>query len=146
MDYSEKIFEMLGVKPYEEFKINLYPQFEYRINSSLIVEIHEDTWHISNFVNLRNILLGEYKIIKIFKPTNEEQLVIDYARLCGYNWITKDQDKKCFTYKLKPLKREREWQSNFSDYTPALELGYSLSFLSWEDKEPYYIGDDKNVE
>ena len=77
MNYSEKVFEMLGVKPYEEFKVNLYPQFEYRINSSLIVEIHEDTWHISSFVNLRNILLGEYKIIKILKPTKDAPLVFD---------------------------------------------------------------------
>lgn len=146
MNYSEKIFEILGVKPYEEFKIDIYPKFEYRINSSLIVEIHEDTWHVSNYVTLRSILLGDYKIIKIPKPTKEEQLVIEYARLCGYNWIAKDKNGRCFTYKLKPLKIEREWQSDFSEDTPPLELGYNLSFLSWEDKEPYYIGDDTNVD
>ena len=141
---------MLGVKPYEEFKIdNAKDLYTYRITNDLRIEVKVNKiapWKLSNFTHIRPILLGEYKIIKISKPTKEEQLVIDYARLCGYNWIAKDQDERCFIYKLKPLKREREWQSAFSDYTPALELGYSLSFLSWGDEEPYYIGDDKNKE
>ena len=150
MNYSEKIFEVLGVEPYKEFKLdNAKDLYTYRITNDLRIEVKVNKfvpWTLSNFIHIRSILLGEHKIIKILKPTKEEQLVIDYARLCGYNWIAKDKDGRCFAYELKPLKIEREWQSDFSDYTPALEIGYNLSFLSWEDKEPYYIGGDKNVD
>lgn len=153
MNYSEEIFKMLGVKPYEEFKLDFenksYQSYLYRITNDLRIEVKVNTmtsWKLSTFISIRLILSGERKIIKILKPTKEEQLVIDYARLCGYNWIAKDKDERCFTYKLKPLKIEIAWDSDFSDYTPALELGYNLSFLSWKDNEPYYIGDDKNVD
>lgn len=71
MNYSEKIFEMLGVKPYEEFYIKNKYQFHnpYRINANLEIEICGEPCLISDHVNLRNILLGEYKIIKIPKLT-----------------------------------------------------------------------------
>ena len=148
MDYSEKIFEMLGVKPYEEFKIdNTKDLYTYRITNDLRIEVkvNEFTpWTLSNFIYIRPILLGEYKIIKISKPTKEEQLVIDYAKLLGYNWIAKDMDGNCYAYDTKPIKilEDEMWGNDDS----STNLEYNLSFLSWKDDEPYYIGDDKNVE
>ena len=146
---------MLGVKPYEEFKIdNAKDLYTYRITNDLRIEVIETNekvnkfapWTLSNFTHIRPILLGEHKIIKILKPTKEEQLVIDYAKLCGYKWIAKDADNKCYAYVDKPIWEFNMWKiSSLSDKT-AKDLEYNLSFLSWEDDEPYYIGDDKNVE
>ena len=148
MDYSEKIFEMLGVEPYEEFKIaDEKETYVYRITNILRIEVKVDNaWLLSAFVHIRDILIGYKKIIKIQKPTKEEQLVIDYARLCGYNWIAKDPDGTCFAYSKKPFKSEKTWHVDFSDYTIASDLKYDLSFLFWEDKEPYYIGNNEDVE
>lgn len=150
MDYSEKIFEMLDVKPYEEFKIdNAKDLYTYRITNDLRIEVkvNEFTpWTLSNFTHIKSILLGKCKIIKIFKPTKEEQLVIDYARLCGYNWIAKDADNQCYAYDNKPIWEFNMWVNSSSSNKAAKNLEYNLSFLSGKDDEPYYIGDDKNVE
>lgn len=146
MDYSEKIFEILGVKPYEEFKIaDEKETYVYRITNILRIEVKIDNaWLLSNFVHIGDILIGYKKIIKIQKPTKEEQLVIDYAKLVGYNWIAKDMDGNCYAYDTKPIKNLKNEMWGNDNSTTNLE--YNLSFLSWEDDEPYYIGDDTNVE
>ena len=165
MNYSEKIFEILGIKPYEEFYIKGH-KHKYRINQNLIVEVEPQEenhilWTSSTYVGIRSILLGKKKIIKIPKRTitKKDQIVIDYAKLLGFNWIAKDENGRVYAYKEKPVKliNERVWdaapcqnlKSNISMKRggigqfphQATPIFFSISLISWEDEEPYYIGD-----
>ena len=91
---------------------------------------------------LRDILNGTYTIIKTFdKPTSQEQLAIDYAKACGYKWIAKDGDGIVFAYGDKPNRVDdlELWDYQWEDY---MQIKIPISFISWDDKEPYYIGDD----
>lgn len=77
-------------------------------------------------------------------PTEMEQLAIDYALACGYHWLAKDKDGSVYTYKKKPYKDTsiEAWGDSANDYTNNIfEIELPISFLSWEDDEPYYIGD-----
>lgn len=74
--------------------------------------------------------------------TQEEQLVVDYAKLCGFEWLCKDADGDIWAYKEKPVKNDyiNAWLMAPTG-TSSIEINYPLSFLSWKDEEPYYIGD-----
>ena len=73
------------------------------------------------------------------KPTEEDQIVINYARLCGYNWIAKDlgNNGHCFAYKEKPVKTNYGWDNQPIAKQPAMFLHYCVSCVS--EDEPYCI-------
>ena len=83
MDYREKIFKMLGVKPDEEFKLkntksNKCEETIYRLREDLMVELYvTETWW-ANPAILPLLLTGKLKITKIIKPTKYEVIT-----LCG---------------------------------------------------------------
>ena len=154
MNYTQQIFELLGVKPDEEFALKKAPHCFFQITKSLELwscGAEKDVWfrdtHNTQFID---ILTGKFTIIKISKPTKEEQLAIDYARACGCKWMAKDESKKVFAFKNKPIKVDPQsnddifgvgmWfdEDNRSD---GLPIGIPISFLSWEDEEPYHIRD-----
>lgn len=140
MNYTEQIFKMLNIEPFEEFKIKDYDLI-YRINSNLIVECRkqkESKWILSSN-SIRHFLTDTELIIKIPKPTKEDQIVINYARLCGYNWIAKDlgNNGHCFAYKEKPVKTNYGWDNQPIAKQPAMFLHYCLSCVS--EDEPYCI-------
>lgn len=156
-DYTKQIFELLGVKPEEEFKIkgknNALP-YPYKLTEKLETysyDADEDRWRrLYTDEVLKDVLNGTYKIIKIPHPTAEEQLAIDYARACGCKWIAKDSDGTVNAFDKKPekeyyrglaLESQGHWNTYDRDSYKCFELLIDISFIHWEDEEPFYIGD-----
>lgn len=139
MNYSDKIFEMLGVKPKELFSIRRENgTYYYYINDDLKIYNAVDLPSIS--LEISDILNGKVKINKIVKYTEEEQLAIDYAKACGAQWIAKDLGGEIWGYSDKPIKQNGFWRDR-DNYEKAYQLYLPISFIHWEDEEPYYIGD-----
>lgn len=157
MDYREQVFEMLGVKPYEEFYVkNSSGKFIrscsgeghralYRITEKLQLQINRnDEFEQSNFP-FYEIILGDIEIVKIpkkIKLTKYEQIAIDYARLCGYKWLVRDKNEDYVkAYTEKPIKNKKCWLWESKGGWMIIRI--PISFLSWEDTEPYYIGGEE---
>ena len=144
MNYSKQIFEMLELEPNEWFKIKGASGREFRMNDKLhmFYRRKSDRIEYEHFSVLRSILSGNSTIIKIPKPTQQEQLAIDYAKACYYKWLTKDNSGSIFAFKDKPEKdtKLREW-TVFYGNKECLHIQIPISFIHWEDDEPYYIGD-----
>lgn len=140
-DYTKQIFEMLGVEPEEEFSFGKNKSV-YKLDRKLNIMYFagEKFVYVSDYTIL-DILRGDLKIIKIPRPTAEEQLAIDYARACGFKWLAKDKNKRLTAFKEKPKKGIKEWLNTTDDFNDWIELYLPISFISWEDEEPYYIGD-----
>ena len=135
MDYAKYIFDKLNVKPYEEFKLE-GEDLLYRLDEQLNVEgkFTSIGWSRSAHT-IQSILNGTYSIIKF--PSKEDQIVIDYAKLCGYKYIAKDKNGDVCMYQEKPIKHYTQWVA-MGGLKPIL---HPISLVSWEDEEPYYIGD-----
>ncbi len=144
MDYTNTICEMLCIKPDEEFKLCKnkdikdfrYPK--YKLGKDMVVKCQNEMgeWSI-DYTILPRLLTGEYIIKKIIIPTGNEQIAINYARLLGHNWIAKDEDGSIFAYISKPHKDNGGWSR---DDCAATQIEYDISFISYSDSEPYYIG------
>lgn len=148
MNYVDKVFEMLRVEPKEEFYIRATGKIQrgcedkkivFRITEELLVELKTIQ---GNFVggaySIMDILKGRAEIVKIpkqIKPTKNEQLAIDYTRLCGYKWLAKDKDGRVYAFEEKPVKLSKQWGCNCN----SLYVPISISFISWEDDEPYEL-------
>lgn len=141
----DKVFDILGVEPFEEFLISdeEYAGVKYYIDYDLKIyampfdsdfEMEEER---SNKTFL-DILKNKLKIQKIYKPTKEEQIAIDYARTLGCEWIAKDREGLVYAFTKKPQKLTTVWNiENGEHYV----INIPISFIHWEDDEPYYIGD-----
>ena len=149
-NYSKKIFEMLGIEPMEKFRVKTlmqdeqkeYDNYIYYFTSNLLCYEKEYCNEYKNYIILPKLLSGELKIvkelsIKNINLTSEEQTVIDYCKLCGYKYLAKDKIGEIWAYKEKPEKRETMWLDLDNDDTTEIE--YNLSFLSWDDEEPWVI-------
>ena len=138
---ARKIFDILGVKPMEEFRtIKDGMLFRFTDNLELQCKFSERHWDIvENVDTYRQIINGKSNIYKIPKPTEEDKIVIAYAKLCGYKYIAKDASGAVHAFRTKPTRRAEcpEWDNDGSYST----LYHDVSFLSWEDEEPYYIGE-----
>lgn len=155
MNYSKQIFKMLGIEPWEEFKIPGYnSDLSFCISETLLICCKcspTDTWSCTNSLipDLRSLLNGTKTIIKIPKPTPDEQLAIDYAKKCGYKWLAKNKDGYVYAYKNKPIKdtdcsywedtNAYNWDTD--DEILGILIQIPISFIHWEDNEAYYIGD-----
>ena len=148
MNYIEKIFDILGVKPNEKFKLKDNTDFTPQLrNNSYCLDNNLNLWYISNInineplkqskFSLQDIIMNKVEIIKIPVITKEEQITIDYAKTCGYQWLAQDKDGTIFAYSDKPTKYNEIWRDN-KDY---IKIAMPISFISWNDQEPYYIGD-----
>jgi len=142
MNYSKQIFEMLEVVPYEEFNLsNQAKVIKFRLLEDLTVQASCDSKWNESGVQIKSILSGAHKIIKIPHPTKKEQIAIDYGRACGFKWIAKDSQGNNYFFRKKPTKEIGCWCS----CTGGRIVCYvDISFIHWEDDEPYYIGDKEN--
>lgn len=148
-NHSEKIFEILGIEPMRKFKVKPtgdsiidYDDYTYFIDSNLNTYEDDFIHSCKNYTILPKLLSGQLKIIKELSTKNinispEEQTVIDYCKLCGYKYLAKDKIGEIWAYKEKPEKRETMWLDLDNDDTTEIE--YNLSFLSWDDEEPWVI-------
>jgi hypothetical protein len=148
MNHSDKIFELLGVKPNEEFKIDtsdIHLVYKFTKDFCLRYKDGSNIWQ-SSVHNIIEFLTGKISIIKIVEITKEDQLVIDYAKLCGFKWLAKDENGETYAYKYKPHKYNGNWNTIVKQPSaPGMWIRYPVSFLSWEDEEPYYIGGDDDA-
>lgn len=138
---ARKIFDILGVEPAEEFRI-VNNGMLCRFNEELELQCRISDQYFETVENVdtyRKIITGETKIIKIPKPTEEDKIVIAYAKLSGYPYLAKDKSGAVIAYATKPTKRAEcpEWDSGGCYF----HVYHDVSFLSWEDEEPYYIGE-----
>ena len=147
-DYTNKIFEMLGVEPEEEFTLRfcekVFGVYKLDKHLNLYFRLCKSANTFSQSCRgIKDILNGNFEIIKIPKPTAEEQLAIDYARACGYKWLAKNSNGEVYAFKRKPAKIYSigYWHVNDLLDNVNIILHNPISFLSWEDEEPYYIGD-----
>lgn len=90
-DNVRKVFELLGVEPNEEFMIDIDKVKIYHINEDLRVFFKGEKGLVySNFINISDLLCGEYKIIKLPKKKKLRDLTgLDY-----WKW----QKKNCTCY------------------------------------------------
>lgn len=149
-NHSEKIFDMLGIEPMEKFKVKTqvnsnteYDNYIYYFTSDLLCYERKYSSECKNYIILPKLLSGSLKIVKELttkdiNPSPEEQTIIDYCKLCGYKYLAKDKNGKIWAYKEKPVKREEMWLDLVLDDT-ITEIEYNLSFLSWNDEEPWVI-------
>lgn len=142
----KKVFDILGVEPNERFKIkyrgnnNIYDDI-YFIKEDLTIYAETKTTERWTDLKIRDLLIEHYEIIKLPNFTEKEKLAIDYLKACGYKWIAKDQDDKVYAYFDKPIKNDYQWQS--TKFIPdELKVDIPISFISWKDEYPYYIGDE----
>lgn len=140
IDRSKEVFKLLGLSPDEVFKIDSF-SVDYKITQDLRVymNVDRDSWTRSVYT-IADFLNGSLFIYKKPIPTKVEQLVINYALACGCHWLAKDNNNAVYAYKEKPQKKSNSgmWDDNGNG---ILEIELPISFLSWEDDEPYYIGD-----
>jgi hypothetical protein len=140
-DHSKEVFELLGVSPEEIFRIGNICSADYKITQDLKVYInHDRDYWTKSTLTIADFLSGRVVICKKRILTEMEQLAIDYALACDCHWLAKDQDEAIYAYKEKPEKRFAEW-SYANNHTKGdfIEIGLPISFLSWEDDEPFHI-------
>lgn len=144
IDRSKEVFKLLGLSPDEVFKVNSFFNEGYKITQDLKVymNVDKDRW-IKSVYTIADFLNGNLAICKKPIPTKEEQIAIDYALACEYHWLAKDKDGSIYAYKETPIKSDGngvwDYDNGYSDC--MLRIVLPISFLSWEDEVPYYIGD-----
>ena len=151
-EITKEIFKYLNVLPDEIFRIEGSTNY-YKINENLKLFLSttnktcdKKMWSLCGpYLTIGDLITGENKIKKIIKPTDTEKIAINYAKACGYNWLAKDESGAVYAFVDKPIKHEqiKQWGIGQSFHTAA-QILLPISFLSWKDEEPYYIGDDKN--
>lgn len=138
-DRINKVFEILGVKPNECFEIKGCTLL-YRIDDNLKLHYseqrNEDVERNSSNGIIIDILRGKKIIIPT--PTEKEQLAIDYARALGCKWIAKDKEDLFYAFTEKPHKMRTVWNIENGEF---YVINIPISFIHWDDEEPYYIGD-----
>lgn len=141
IDHTEDVFKLLGLSPDEVFKVKNLSNGGYKITQELMVYVNVDKgrWTKSAYT-IADFLNGNLAICKKPIPTETEQLAINYALACGYHWLAKDLGGDIYAYIEKPQKKSVAgiWDINGNS---MIKIELPISFLSWEDEEPYYIGD-----
>lgn len=143
IDHTEDVFKLLGLSPDEVFKVKSFSNGDYIITQDLMVyvSVKKGCWAKSAYT-IADFLNGTLKIYKKPVPTEIEKFAISYALACGYHWLAKDSDGDIYAYAERPYKTFVGWayKGNYSK-GKILKIDLPISFLSWEDEEPYYIGD-----
>ena len=157
MNYTDKIFEMLGVKPYEDFYLKnnngIYlgygndEKIKYHITKDFLVRLKTHQGVIKSSVyDFEDILKGIIEIVKIpekKEPTYKEFGAFVYAWSCGCEWLAKNKDGSVFAYSKKPIKFYKSWVALSAPgeikEPKSIRIETHLEFLSWEDKEPYFM-------
>ena len=92
-----------------------------------------------------DIIRGEYKIKKCQTHiTKDEKIAVEYAKKTGHNWLCENKNGIIVAYHSKPRKNEKTGYWDCGGFL-GMEIKIPISFLSWYDEDPYYIGDEKNV-
>ena len=145
-EYLNKVFDLLGIEPYDEFTILNEDFLGRRFGIYLDLTVYEnirDSFEkeiplVESNRIIADILRKNLTIQKVPEISEKEQLAIDYARALGCKWIAKDKEDLIYAFTEKPHKMTTVWNvENGEHYV----INIQISFIHWDDKEPYYIGD-----
>lgn len=141
MEKIFQVFEILGIKPNRPFKIRSNGSGDniYRTTDTLRIQFFNGkdfSPHDSHLIDLYYFLTTREELVPTVIITEEDKIIIDYARLCGAKWLTKDRNGGCWMSENKPQKATNEWRVLSGMVEPLIK---EVSFLSWEDEEPYEI-------
>lgn len=150
-DNVEKIFEMLNLKPGEHFCLsgryyeNTFKLREFYLDKDLrLYELNHNTgeWYI-NTITFRNIICGNYEIIKKMVLPTQDKDVLKFLKMYSYEfkYLARDEDNSLWAYTLKPVKVLTGWSTDWSDRRSVRLPEETFSFVKWEDKEPFSIKD-----
>ena len=94
---TKKVFEMLGLKPDEEFYgvLDNGKKYRYKLDKSLTLRIENSAhyWQVCEFFDVKHLLIGSLKIEKILKLSEKEKLILNYAyQVRGLNYLTRSRD------------------------------------------------------
>lgn len=144
-NFVKDVLNVLSIQPYKKFFIvnrdNHADKEIYYFDSEL--ELRTARKHtICDKYSLIDIIRGRYKIVKvpIHDITEKEQLAIDYAKACGHKWLVKNRCGSIVAYRSEPQKNKIAGYWENGGWI-GMEIKIPISFLSWYDEEPYYIGD-----
>ena len=157
MHLAQETLNLLGINPLQPFKIKEGDQYKKDINGEDQIYIideelymysynkHKEEYRsLSTSASLIFSLLQDTNITihKEITITNEDKIAIEYFKLIGYQYIAKDRNGSIWGYKTKPIKylRDQCWR-NPNGPGDMLQCRYNISCISWEDNEPYYIGE-----
>ena len=71
--------------------------------------------------------------------TDEQRVAILYAKVNECNWIVKDIEGDVLAFRKKPVSSYGFWLPDKSDTAPET-ISTDFPFLSWQDNEPFFIG------
>lgn len=148
-DITKQIFKYLKIEPEEVFRIKDNKNY-FKLNKDLQLlytptkkYVGKQMWELCGpYLTLSNLLNGTVQILKITEPTDTDIIVINYLKACGCNWMAQDENGEIYGYIEKPIKHANCWDNSINNYF-AVSIELPISFLSWEDEEPYYIGDEE---
>ena len=149
MDYTKKIFDLLQIEPVEVFKLKnkkneIRPE-EFYLSSDLILKYRnpfnkDSDWQNFYYLSIVDILQGTYTIVKEpIQFTNLEKIALTYAQKAGYCWVAKDKNNTVCAYFEKPLRTSTQWIAPAGSKVTIIDL--PISFISWQDNEPFWIKD-----
>lgn len=81
------------------------------------------------------------------EPTLEDKIMMASFSIRGFSWFAKDKNGRTRAFKEKPRKAN-DYEEEFEEFADeewgeggaCLYTGaYRISFLNWEDDEPYYF-------
>ena len=102
----KQIFEILGLEPEEEFKLDKpFAGCHYKLDNELYLYYFDDKgWHESG-IHIADII--KYGIIKIpqkSKLTNKDKVAIKFLKNCGFHYVARDKDMELYAYSNKPYR------------------------------------------
>lgn len=154
MNYQARVFNMLGLKPNQPFKITHISKDRhtrvpisgtYRIKSidlTLQELVADNKWEDCTIYNISHILSGKLSIHKLIEQVSmslTEKATLTFLKSQGYNFVVVARDGECIAFESKPVRLNDSWV-NDEVYAGCnfVTLTTPLTFLCWED-EPFYI-------
>lgn len=152
MSYTDKVFEMLGAEPYEEFYlIDTYTgkknELKYYFTPTLKISFKDETQsEATSCLSISDIITEIVKIKKIKKYTDDEIKLAEFYKWLGYKYISKNSDDSLIVSKNRPEKICGVWVSLNKRLCLPKEDASKIKTpnILWEDDEPILIDDILN--
>lgn len=152
MNYQARVFNMLGLKANQPFELTYVSQNKrqkisgvYRIKAVdlTLQECVGKKWEDCTLYNISHILSGKlsvHKIQEVITMSLTEKATLTFLKSQGYNFVVITRSGECVAFEKKPVRFNDSWV-NDEIYAGSnfITLTTPLTFLSWEDDEPFYI-------
>lgn len=78
----------------------------------------------------------DYKTLEKYVNGEIDKLFVQ-LKSCGFKWIAKNKNGEVYAYETRPVRFDsKSWCGS-----QTVKIDIPILFLSWEDNEPYYLGD-----